>query len=241
MMQEGHGHTLAIHLHLAAGVGHYVLGHAASNWGNNTQNKQLPTYLRFKQRRHFISFMMQEGHGHTLAIHLHLAASMGHCFGPCGLQLGELHAEPTAAHLFTLVAKTTFYIVHDAGRTWPYHGDPSSPQCGALFWATQPPTGGTTRWTNSCPSIYVFIKDDILYRSWCRKDMAIPWRSIFTSLPVWGIVLGHAASNWGNYTLNQQLPTYLTDVLRFDLSYTGLLSSMCYVLQWIGRATLGYK
>jgi ACS family sodium-dependent inorganic phosphate cotransporter len=71
--------------------------------------------------------------------------------------------------------------------------------------------------------------------------VAIPWRSIFTSLPVWGIVLGHAASNWGNYTLNQQLPTYLTDVLRFDLSYTGLLSSMCYVLQWIGRATLGYK
>jgi hypothetical protein len=71
--------------------------------------------------------------------------------------------------------------------------------------------------------------------------MAIPWRSIFTSLPVWGIVLGHAASNWGNYTLNQQLPTYLTDVLRFDLSYTGLLSSMCYVLQWIGRATLGYN
>ena len=71
--------------------------------------------------------------------------------------------------------------------------------------------------------------------------MAIPWRSIFTSLPVWGIVLGHAASNWGNYTLNQQLPTYLTDVLRFDLSYTGLLSSMCYVLQWIGRATWDRK
>ena len=80
-------------------------------------------------------------------------------------------------------------------------------------------------------------KDDILYHRGfsCRKDVAIPWRAIFTSLPVWGIVLGHAASNWGNYTLNQQLPTYLTDVLRFDLSYTGLLSSMCYVLQWIGR------
>jgi hypothetical protein len=68
-----------------------------------------------------------------------------------------------------------------------------------------------------------------------RKDLAIPWKAIFTSLPVWGIVLGHASSNWGNYTLNQQLPTYLTDVLRFDLSLTGLLSSLCYVLQWIGR------
>ena len=33
-------------------------------------------------------------------------------------------------------------------------------------------------------------------------------------VPVWGIVLGHSASNWGNYTLNQQLPTYLSNVLR---------------------------
>ena len=38
-----------------------------------------------------------------------------------------------------------------------------------------------------------------------RKNLKTPWREIFTSLPVWGIVLGHAASNWGNYTLNQQV------------------------------------
>ncbi len=43
--------------------------------------------------------MMQKGRGHTLALHLHLAASVGHCSGPRGLQLGELHAEPAAAHL----------------------------------------------------------------------------------------------------------------------------------------------
>jgi hypothetical protein len=91
--------------------------------------------------------MMQEGHGHTLVLHLHLAVGVGHCFGARGLQLGELHAEPTAAHLFSFLAKTSFYIVHDAGKTWPYPGDPSSPRCrcGALFWAMRPPIGGTTR------------------------------------------------------------------------------------------------
>ena len=64
---------------------------------------------------------------------------------------------------------------------------------------------------------------------------------------VWGIVLGHAASNWGNYTLNQQLPTYLANVLRFgnwttnslqivkvsfrfSLSFNGLLASFCYLV-----------
>ena len=64
----------------------------------------------------------------------------------------------------------------------------------------------------------IYSKDDIDSRLYCRQDVAIPWRAIFTSLPVWGIVLGHASSNWGNYTLNQQLPTYLTDVLRFNYS-----------------------
>merc|ERR1719323_2057663 len=65
-----------------------------------------------------------------------------------------------------------------------------------------------------------------------RSKPPIPWTSILASPQVWGIVLGHAASNWGNYTLNQQLPTYLANVLRFSLSFNGLLASFCYLLQW---------
>ena len=34
-----------------------------------------------------------------------------------------------------------------------------------------------------------------------RRRLVAPWRQILTSPPVWGIVLGHTASNWGNYTL----------------------------------------
>ena len=64
-----------------------------------------------------------------------------------------------------------------------------------------------------------------------RKKLDTPWRQILTSVPVWGIVLGHTASNWGNYTLNQQLPTYLSNVLRYSLSFNGVLSSCCYCLQ----------
>ena len=64
-----------------------------------------------------------------------------------------------------------------------------------------------------------------------RKNLNIPWKKILTSAPVWGIVLGHAASNWGNYTLNQQLPTYLSNVLRYSLSFNGVLSSICYIFQ----------
>ena len=64
-----------------------------------------------------------------------------------------------------------------------------------------------------------------------RKNLVTPWKDILTSVPVWGIVLGHTASNWGNYTLNQQLPTYLSNVLRYSLSFNGILSSICYLCQ----------
>ena len=66
-----------------------------------------------------------------------------------------------------------------------------------------------------------------------RKKLDTPWKDILTSVPVWGIVLGHTASNWGNYTLNQQLPTYLSNVLRYSLSFNGVLSSICYLFQTI--------
>ena len=42
----------------------------------------------------------------------------------------------------------------------------------------------------------------------------VPWKSILTSRPVWGVAAGHLASNWGNYQLNTLLPTYLSTVLQ---------------------------
>ena len=84
LLQTGRGHTLASHLHLAAGVGHCAGPCVLKN---------------IQQRRHLFSSLLQTGCGHTLASHLHLAAGVGHCTGPRLLQLGQLHAQPTAAHL----------------------------------------------------------------------------------------------------------------------------------------------
>merc|ERR1719186_2207040 len=78
-----------------------------------------------------------------------------------------------------------------------------------------------------------YIEKAIGEKNLDRTNLVTPWRNIFTSIPVWGIVLGHTASNWGNYTLNQQLATYLTNVLRYSLSFTGLLASLCFLLQWL--------
>lgn len=51
-----------------------------------------------------------------------------------------------------------------------------------------------------------------------------PWKDIFTSLPVWAIVVGHVGHAWGLYMLLTQLPTFLSTVLQFDIKQVGLPS-----------------
>ncbi|XP_071813968.1 sialin-like [Apostichopus japonicus] len=61
----------------------------------------------------------------------------------------------------------------------------------------------------------------------------IPWVSIFTSVPVWALIITHFCNNWAFYTLLTDLPTYFKGVLRFDISKNGLISSLPYISQYI--------
>ncbi|XP_077994431.1 sialin-like [Glandiceps talaboti] len=65
------------------------------------------------------------------------------------------------------------------------------------------------------------------------KDPKVPWRNIFTSLPVWGLVIGHFCTNWGFYTLLTSFPTYLDQVLGFDIRVNGVISALPQLVQWI--------
>jgi MFS transporter, ACS family, solute carrier family 17 (sodium-dependent inorganic phosphate cotransporter), other len=37
----------------------------------------------------------------------------------------------------------------------------------------------------------------------------IPWKSIFTSLPVWAIIVAHFCESWGFFTMFTELPSYM--------------------------------
>lgn len=50
-----------------------------------------------------------------------------------------------------------------------------------------------------------------------HKNQSTPWLKFFTSLPIWGIIIGHMCANWGTYTLLTNIPTYMKEVLRFDI------------------------
>ncbi|XP_058815348.1 sialin [Topomyia yanbarensis] len=61
-----------------------------------------------------------------------------------------------------------------------------------------------------------------------RKPTYVPWKSIFTSAPVWAIILTHGASVFGFFTVVNQLPTYMKYILNFNIKENGLLSSLPY-------------
>ncbi|XP_060522058.1 sialin isoform X1 [Cylas formicarius] len=57
----------------------------------------------------------------------------------------------------------------------------------------------------------------------------VPWKNIFLSAPVWAIVITHACSVFGYFTVVNQLPSYMKDVLKFNIKENGLLSSLPYL------------
>ena len=71
------------------------------------------------------------------------------------------------------------------------------------------------------------------------KTTAIPWKSILTSLPVFGIVAAHFANNFMVYGMMSFLPLYFADVLNFDIASNGILSALPWVSVFIGTLTAG--
>ncbi|CAG5094900.1 Similar to SLC17A5: Sialin (Homo sapiens) [Cotesia congregata] len=77
-----------------------------------------------------------------------------------------------------------------------------------------------------------FIEESIGTTS-SKKVHAVPWRSIFTSLPVWAIIITHGCSVFGYFTVVNQLPTYFKYILDFNIKKNGLLSSLPYIGKYV--------
>jgi len=82
-----------------------------------------------------------------------------------------------------------------------------------------------------------FIRANIPAQS---KSSAVPWLSIAKSPPVWGLCVAHMANNWGFYTLLTCLPTYLKTILQFDISKSGFVSALPYLIMWISINSFGF-
>ena len=49
------------------------------------------------------------------------------------------------------------------------------------------------------------------------QALAVPWKNIFTSPRVWAIIITHATSVFGYFTVVNQLPTYMKYILAFNI------------------------
>ena len=65
------------------------------------------------------------------------------------------------------------------------------------------------------------------------STMPVPWRKVFSSGPVWALVIVHIAQNYGFYTLLTELPTYMHNVLHFNIKSNAMVSALPYLAMLI--------
>ncbi|XP_048584880.1 uncharacterized transporter slc-17.2 [Nematostella vectensis] len=64
-----------------------------------------------------------------------------------------------------------------------------------------------------------------------KTDVPVPWRAMLTSVPVWAIVVGNLAADWGLYTILICLPMFLVDILHTDIQTMGFLAAAPFLVK----------
>ncbi|KAJ2946160.1 hypothetical protein O0L34_g5093 [Tuta absoluta] len=72
------------------------------------------------------------------------------------------------------------------------------------------------------------------------QPSAIPWKAIFSSVPLWALVCAQIGHDYGYFTMVTDLPKYMTGVLKFDIHRTGTLAALPYVVMWISSILFGW-
>ena len=62
----------------------------------------------------------------------------------------------------------------------------------------------------------------------------MPWVAIFTSLPMWALIIVHCGQNFGHWVLLTEMPAYMKSVLEYDIEENGIKSSLPYICLAVG-------
>ncbi|XP_033217679.1 putative inorganic phosphate cotransporter [Belonocnema kinseyi] len=60
-----------------------------------------------------------------------------------------------------------------------------------------------------------------------------PWKEIFTSAPMWSLIIVHCGQNWGYWMLLTEMPTYMKKVLKFNIEESGSTTALPYLANWL--------
>ncbi|CAG9564942.1 unnamed protein product [Danaus chrysippus] len=65
-----------------------------------------------------------------------------------------------------------------------------------------------------------------------RKKLPVPWRSVMTSGPFLSILVSHTCSNWGWYMLLIELPFYMKQILKFNMTENAVTTALPFLSLW---------
>ncbi|XP_044728458.1 putative inorganic phosphate cotransporter isoform X2 [Chrysoperla carnea] len=65
------------------------------------------------------------------------------------------------------------------------------------------------------------------------RKIPTPWGPIFKSLPMWALTIVNCGHNWGFWTLLTEMPSFMKQVLDFDFTKMGFLSSLPFLMMWL--------
>ncbi|CAH0579081.1 unnamed protein product [Chrysodeixis includens] len=101
----------------------------------------------------------------------------------------------------------------------------------------------------STPNTHPFISDsekkflnqnvDALIHTYAKRLDPIPWKALLRSVPLWALIIAGIGHDWGYFTMVTDLPKYMTDVLKFNIKSTGMLSALPFVAMWIASFFFG--
>ncbi|KAK3598314.1 hypothetical protein CHS0354_029223 [Potamilus streckersoni] len=76
-------------------------------------------------------------------------------------------------------------------------------------------------------------------RKTVQKVERTPWKGIFTSKPFYAVLIAHFCYNWTFYSIITLLPTYMKEVLKFDVKQNGAFSSLPFISMALSFNTAG--
>jgi ACS family sodium-dependent inorganic phosphate cotransporter-like MFS transporter 6/7/8 len=75
----------------------------------------------------------------------------------------------------------------------------------------------------------LYIESSTSVNKNCTKKIPTPWKSIFLSLPMWAIFVASCGASWGSFTLLTEIPSYMDNIMDFNISENSQLSALPYV------------
>ncbi|KAI8420167.1 hypothetical protein MSG28_008731 [Choristoneura fumiferana] len=130
------------------------------------------------------------------------------------------------AQLGTIIEMMTAGVLSASKWGWPsvYYVTGITCLAWSILWIIfGASTPGTSRWISKEERKYIETNAGSAAISEAKK-MKTPWRSIWTSLPFWAILLAHSGQSLGFWTLLTEMPSYMDKVLGVDIKNIGLSS-----------------